>query len=196
MSDFAGAALSAFHLGNFPEAGQLRFDGPAGCGQTGRDGARILDMPVARFGQESGLELTLVDLAADGNLGEGELLDHLLLVIEGLGLEQHAGVGVGPQPVAVAYLVLGLEHDRLAVVAGDALDAALGHLIVFADILQVCRQQRWKHLVVRLLVDFHRHAVRQVALYLVVAAHDLARLAVQRFQSLACPVPAHDVDDA
>src|SRR6266540_2749119 len=67
---------------------------------------------------------------ADRKLREHELLDALPGGVESDRLEQHAARHVGVQPVAVAQVVLGREHHRLAIEAGDAPRLAQADVVV------------------------------------------------------------------
>ena len=86
---------------------------------------------------------------------------------------------VGPELVAVAHAVLGLEHVRLRFPTGDARSLGLAKVIVLGERRQLLRQQRGKHVVQRTRLDAHQLGVGVVAAHLVVDADHLARRTVE-----------------
>ena len=121
--------------------------------------------------------------AADGELGEHELLDLLAVRVDRDRAQQHAARVVGVEPVAVAQVVLRREHHRAAVVAGDAPVLAEGDVVVLRQRIDPLRQQR-REAALGAAVDLDQLRPRQVAAHGVLLAHDLARHAVHHLELL------------
>src|SRR5439155_633427 len=113
---------------------------------------------------------------------ECELLQQLVLLIEGFRLEQHAGIEIRPKPVTVSHPVPRLQREDLATVASDALDLDFPDGVVLRHVLELLRKDRGKRPATGLLVDPYRRARGQVAHDLVAGTDDLARHPVQGFQ--------------
>src|SRR5882672_6364284 len=110
----------ADQFGHRAESRRLRADRPSRFGQIRARRPGILDAPVLALPKVAGLELIAADRAADLDLRKRELLEHLVLLVEGFRPEQHARVEIGPEPVAVAHPVAGLQGENLAAVPSDA----------------------------------------------------------------------------
>ena len=87
---------------------------PASLLQVGLPGGRILHAPVARLGGIAGFQPRGIDIA-DLQLGELEGFDGIAALVRGARTDQHAGAGIGPQPVTIAHAVAGREDDDLGV---------------------------------------------------------------------------------
>ena len=112
------------------------------------------------------------------------LLQHLLLRPERLCAQQQSGAELGAQALRVTQGVLGIEVDPLALLPEDALDVAERKPVVLRDRLERAAHQRGEEPRRHAPVDADRLRVGEEALQLVVAAHDLAARAVQRFDPL------------
>src|SRR6267378_499845 len=137
MPDAARASHGANQLGHGAKSGRTGTDRPSGFGQIGAGGPRILDAPVPAFAEIARLQLIAADGAADLELRECELLHQLVFLIEGFRLEQHAGIEIRPEPVAVSHPVFRLQREDLATVAPDALDLALPDGVVLGHVLEL-----------------------------------------------------------
>src|SRR6266581_3773705 len=124
MADPCGASHVANQLDHGAKARRPGTDSPSGFCQIGAGSARILDAPGPAFAEIACLQLIATDVAADLELRECELLQQLVVLIEGLRLEQHAGIEIRPKPVTVSHPVFGRQCEDLATVAPDALDLA------------------------------------------------------------------------
>ena len=106
------------------ESGRRPRDGPARVLRVGLARAGLADLPARRRERPGRAHHLAIDLAADRDLGERELLDGLVALVRDPRLDAGGPVrGVEPELVSVAQAVLGLEHPGLRFDARDAIDA-------------------------------------------------------------------------
>ena len=96
----------------------------------------------------------------------------------------------------VAHAVLGLEHERLRLDAGDARRLGLAENIVLGQRIELLGQQRRKGVAVGSRLDADDFRVRVVAADLVVVANHLARRTVEIEQFLVLAARVDHVHDA
>src|SRR5262249_2597764 len=174
---------SGFRVSTLRVAGGRVSEDRVVAGETASPRAGCLVPPAPPFPGDPRLALFFLDLPADLELGECELLDDLVLLVEGLRLHEHPGLEVRPELVTVTEVVPGLEHDRLAIVAGDPLGLALANGVPIGELARIgshCRERPR----VDLPINFEGHRLGEVALYLLVDADDFARRPVERFEAL------------
>ena len=142
-------------------------------------GRRFAHLPVGGHGRERRLGRFPIEPHADLYVAERELLDRFVPFVEQARLEQQPGADVGPELVAVARSVLGLEDVRLRLEPGDARDLGLAELIIGGQRRQLLRKQRRECVVHASRLDADHLGVGVVAAHLLVVADDLARRTVE-----------------
>ena len=137
MADSSDASHGPHQLGDPAKTRRTGTDRPSGFGQICAFRAGILHAPIPAFAEIARLQLIAADVATYLDLRECELLQELVLLIEGLRLEQHAGIEIRPKPVTVSHPVFRLQREDLATVAPDALDLALPDGVVLRHVLEL-----------------------------------------------------------
>src|ERR1051326_7762913 len=174
----AGLAEAALELDDLVEPRQLGGEPPAGG--AGRGGPGILDAPVLPF--VAGAHHVAGDVAG-GELREHQRLDAMSGGVDGVGAHEHAAPDLRVEAVAVAQIVLGLQHDALALESGDALRLPEADVVVPRQRGNLLREQS-REVAVDAPVDLDHAAVGQVEAHPVPGAHDLARHAVRDLELL------------
>ena len=171
------ATQRAITLDDLGEAGRQLLDRPPRVLLHDIARKRLAHLPVGGRRRERRPDGVAVDLYADLDIGERELLDRKVALVQELRLEQQPRVHVGPQLVAVAHSVLGLEKHRLCFDARDPRHLALAEEVVHGECIDLLRQQRRKGVAIGARLDPDDLGV--VAADLLVVADDFAGRTVE-----------------
>ena len=129
---------------------------PASVDQLRINRARILHAPLPALHGITRLHLFAIHIA-DLQLREEKRLDPLIALIQSLGLDQHAGIEVSPQLVAVTHAVFRLQRDHLAIEAGNALHLAFAYGVIVGELADLVGQYCGEAAVAVLPLDLHGH---------------------------------------
>ena len=186
----------AAQLGDLLEAGRRIADRPARLHAL-RFLARLrVGDPALHARLEDRLHVAARHVRPELEVRERVLLDHLLLVVEGLGAHHEAGGDLRAQALRVAHHVPRIEADPLAVVAQHALGLAELHVVARGDRGRRGAQDRGEEARRDAPVEAHRLRVGKVAEHLVVAAHDLVGRPVEGLDALVLLAAHVHVRDA
>src|SRR6185437_3384574 len=131
MRDPLGTApqlAKAFH--DLGEPGGDVVHHPAGVLRDGISRRAFQYFPVARHRRPRRTDHRLVDPGVEREVAECELLDAVAVLIHYPGLEEQPGRRIGPEPMAVAQSVPGLENDNLHRPAADPVLAEDTEIVV------------------------------------------------------------------
>ena len=118
------------------------------------------------------------------------------MLAEHVGAQQQPGGAVGPQPIAVAAGVAGLDDEDVGVVAGDALETVASNVVPLRDAIVAGLQQGRKRAQHAALLDHRDVAARPERVDDVVVAKDLALAAVERLDALVLVRAFAEMGDA
>src|SRR6266849_440533 len=142
-------------------------------------GRRLPHLPIDRRRREWRLDQLAVELDADLNVDERELLDRLVLFIKQARLEQQAAGNVGPELVAIPQPILGLENEGLRFETGDAGQLSLAEEVMRGERIQLLREQRRERVAERSGLDADDLGIGVVTADQVIVPNDLARRTVK-----------------
>src|SRR5207302_517428 len=189
---FAAQPTKAFD--DLGEARREILDHPSGFLWLHFSGRRLPHLPVGRQRRERRLDLLAVELGADLDVDERELLDWLVLFVEQARLEQQAAGNVGPELVAISQPVLGLENESLCFETCDAGQLSLAEKIMCGERIQLLRKQRREGVAERSGLNADDLGIGVVTPDQVIVANDLARWTVQVGQLLELAARFEQVD--
>jgi hypothetical protein len=101
-----------------------------------------------------------------------------------------------PELVGIAQVVLGLEQDGLGIETGNPSTLAGENLIVFAEGIELFRQQGGESTVLVAFLHLHRLVSIHAAPHFVVVADDFAVRAIQALELLMLAILVGDMGDA